>query len=433
MEKLDRTKNPEADDERFGNFVAGQRALAAEQGQSLLDLAKERKGWKESDSDTAKEHIENYKKDIERLRTEIDAKKRSLISRIIDYKKINSLRKEMNRRETILAQRNETQRQRTELIEYYDKIIDDEERLGRVMEEAYKENADFDARKKAELIEEEGNRNVGNLIKKHQVFFVHDIIDADWKPSANNRAINTKNLDYEDQLDIVLGLDPTISVSTLSPDSKNRTFGKNSWGVFLAGGRILGGEESDAGTVGMDLRSRYIPEASRSAKAINRAIERPNGGGKKEGSYNELVMERPEVAGVYFKWGSDYLPQIKEGTDISLKEKINGSYLSDEWWETLENSMKTGAPIFVIDNDNNVRMVYDINIKARTIKVTPKYDPENFVDMPGIYKQHTDKSSKRAAITRVFDKVSHIIPEEERISHEKEKHESDGKFFYSVH
>lgn len=273
------------------------------------------------------------------------------------------------------------------------------------------------------------------LIDEHKVFFVHDIVDVDWKPSENNKAIDTRELDFEDQLNITLGLDPTLSVSTISPDSKNRTFGRGSWGVVMSGGRIVGGQESDAATVATGLKDRHLDERFTSTEAIDKAIERPYSGEKENSeSYNELVLESPEVAGVYFKWRDD-LPEVSEGVEISLKnDEVSGYGSWDNWWNTIQETIKTGAPLFMMESNNNIRMVYDLDISQRTFKVTPIYTPETLIDMPEIYKQHTDESSKAKAIGRVIDKVGHLLTEEERDKYKSVGEEDDNlSQLYSVY
>lgn len=419
------------EDERYKAFAEDQRKLAAGIGERVSDVAKERKESKERDAESACQAVEEYGGKVERLREDVDAKKKSLLSKVINFKKLKELQKELHRSENILSEREAEQKWHEEMIGYYDRILEEEEAMGRLMEEAYVDNALFDEKKRVELAEEEKGRSVAEQAKKHGVFFVSDIVTADWKPSANNYAIDTRQLDFDDQLNIILGLEPTLSVSTLSLNSQNRTFGTGAWGVLLSGGRIIGGEETDAATVATGLRNRHIQKESRSIAAIDKAIERPWSGGK-EGStsYNELVVEQPEVAGVYFKIESSDIPHgMQEGMEIWLPEQYG-----DAWWEQIGSIMKTGAPLFAIEqNSIAVRMVYDINLKDRTFKVTPSYAPENMTDMPGIYKQHIDEGHRRDAIGKVLDKVAHLLSEEDRALHEQEKNKKAGDNFINVY
>jgi len=408
---------------------------AQEQGESLLTHVESLKEGKESDFETRQETIEEYKRRVEKLKNDIEGSKKSFIRSIIDFRKIASVRRELERTENILSQRQDEQERRRELIILYEGIVAGQNKIESLMDEAYLENAKFDEKRKAELIEGEKDRDVKTLIEKHKVYFVHDIVDSDWKPSENNKAIDTRELDFEDHLNIVLGLDPTLSVSTISPDSKNRTFGKKSWGIIMSGGRVVGGEENDAATVAMGLRDRHIDERFTSIDAIGDAIERPLAGGKENSvSYNELVLENPEVAGVYFKWTDDF-PEVREDVDISLKNNEVAGYGSwDGWWDNCQKSIETGAPLFMMESDNNIRMVYDINISNRTFKVTPVYTPETLIDMPEIYLQHNEESDKNKAVSRVIDKVEHLLTGEKREKYEQgESGNNSLSQFYRVY
>lgn len=422
---------PDAGDAQYEAFAKGKRQLAADIGERVLDVAHERKKSKELDIESAQHHIEAYQQKIEALRSDVDAKKRSLITKILNYKQLKELRMELIRTETIVQKREEEQKWRTEMIGYYDRIIEEEEQMGKLMEEAYADNELFDEAKRVELIEEEKGRSVMERAKKHNVFFMSDIVTAEWKPSPNNFAIDTKQLDFEDQLHIVLGLNPTIAVSTLSPDSKNRTFGNGAWGVLLSGGRITGGETNDAGTRATGLRSRaFHSKDSETIEGIDEAIEGRYEGKIKNSSYNELAVERPEVAGVYFKLEANDLPEdMQVGKDITLPRQFG-----DAWWGQVGKIMDTGAPMFVIERAaNTVHMVYDIDMQNRSFKITPAYDPENVANMPGVYKQHLDDEHRRVSVTKVFDKTSHLLTQEEREQHEREKDRGNSDNIINVY
>ena len=417
--------------DRYAQFADGRRKFAADIGERVLDVAHEGKESKDRDIESAQHHIEAYQQKIEALRSDVDAKKRNLITKVLNHKQLKELRKELIRTETIVQKREEEQKWRTEMIGYYDRIIEEEEQMGALMEEAYADNELFDEAKRMELIEEEKGRSVMERAKKHNVFFVSDIVTAEWKPSANNLAIDTKQLDFEDQLHIVLGLNPTIAVSTLSPDSKNRTFGNGAWGVLLSGGRITGGEPSDAGTRATGLRSRaFHSKDSVTIEGIDEAIEGRYEGKVKNSSYNELAVEKPEVAGVYFKLEAEYLPEdMQTGKDITLPKQFGNA-----WWEQVGKIMDTGAPMFVIERDTNtVHMVYDIDMQKRSFKITPAYEPNNVANMPGIYRQHLDDEHKRVSVTKVFDKTVHLLSAGEREVYEQEKDKGNSDNIINVY
>ncbi|MEK7515909.1 MAG: hypothetical protein AAB555_03250, partial [Patescibacteria group bacterium] len=147
-------------------------------------------------------------------------------------------------------------------------------------------------------------------------------------------------------------------------------------------------------------------------------ILRPTGGG----GYNELVIENPEVAGVYVKW-DDKMPQLEEGVSVSLGHKSSPEVLEDrrfrtygqgrdrysQWWDNLQEVMRHTPMVFVLDQqDNSVRELFDIDVVERSFKVTPKLSPGD------VLSHQRSKEQKRESATRVLDKVSARLTEEEK-------------------
>ena len=206
-------------------------------------------------------------------------------------------------------------------------------------------------------------------------------------------------------MDILSRLAPTISASTLDEGSKQRTFGKGSWGAFISGGRVVGGGRSDIGSVSVGLRDRRVmSERDVPLEAIEGAID----GRNRNESYNELIIEQPEVAGVYCKWFKD----IPLTENVSLQNGNGVGY--DSWWGRMKNVMDRNVPVFVLTQDNQTHLLYDIDTEKRTFKVAAKISPDDLVGMPGVYKQHTGVDEKRAAVGRVFEHVSYLLTEEEK-------------------
>ncbi|MDD2766987.1 MAG: hypothetical protein PHH40_04515 [Candidatus Moranbacteria bacterium] len=351
------------------------------------------------------EFLEAKGKEIQSLQGEIAQKKDSWIGRLIEFKTIRALEKTLQMVERMKNSAEEDKKRTDELIVAYDYIIAKDQNLTALKAEE-KAMMEMNAQEQlAKREQEEQARSVENISKKYSCFFIHDLVDADWKPSENNRAIDTKNLLSADQLDIVLGLDPTISVSTLREgNSADKTFGKGSWGVFLSGGKVLGGEPRDMGTSAYGLRERSVSKNSRSLESIDEAIISPH-----KASYNELVVEKPEVAGVYIKWGES-MPPLSETTSV---QNGNGSHY-DRWWENLQSMMKRNVPIFILTPDNRTRLIHHVNFQEKTFEVATKdMKPEDMVDLPGIYKQHIGEVEKRGAAMRQINAVRHLLSPEE--------------------
>lgn len=166
----------------------------------------------------------------------------------------------------------------------------------------------------------------------------------------------------------------------------------------------MGGGRSDIGSVAVGLRDRRVSTNDASLDSIENAI---TGRGDDE-PYNELIVEQPEIAGVYCRIPSG----IPLTENISLQNGNGVRY--DSWWGKLQNVMNRNVPIFVLTSDNKTHLLYDIDPEKRTFKVAGEVNPEDIVDMPGIYKQHLGKNEKKAAVGRVFDSVSHLLTDKEK-------------------
>lgn len=392
-------------DEKYQQFSDTEKMSWAAAGLNPLIEAEHAKRSTEVSLAGEQHSVEQYREKVENLRSDIEEKKSRILPRILEFRQIRGLEKELRGAERSLSSGEQMVQSRAELLSAYDHILTEQEELGALMEEANKENAQWDERKRGEYLEEEKKRDIGNLSRTHKTYFIHDIIDAEWKPSANNRAIDTKSLDWENQLDILTGLNPTISVSTLDQGSSQRTFGQGAWGAFISGGRAIGGGRSDIGSVAVGLRDRRVFGRDGSLEAIEEAVA----GRDVNESYNELIVEQPEVAGVYFKL-TDTMPPLSE--EMSFQNGNGVRY--DSWWKQMENVMNRNVPMFVLTQDNKAHLLYDIDTKKRTFKVAAEMSPEDIVSMPGIYKQHLGKDEKKAAVGRVFDNVSHLLADDEK-------------------
>lgn len=318
-----------------------------------------------------------------------------------EFKQIRDLEVRLKMTERMKNVAEEDKKRTDELIAGYDHIIAKDQDLTSIKAEARVVMETSAQERLVAKEQDEKLRSVEDITQRHGCFMVHDLVTADWKPSANNNAVDTKKLSLNDQLDIVLGLEPTIATSTLRVGNpQDKTFGRGSWGVFLSGGRTLGGEPQDAGTQAHGLRKRNVGERFRGVDSIDDAIMSPH-----KASYNELVVENPKVAGLYIKW-SDDMPPLSKITSVQ-----NGNGIRyDGWWENMKLVAERNIPIFVLTQDNRTRMIHGINFQEKTFQVAEgDISPEDMVNLPGIYKQHLGEPEKRAAAMRQINTVKHLL------------------------
>ncbi len=175
-------------------------------------------------------------------------------------------------------------------------------------------------------------RDVETLSRENGDIFLHGVptkYRANRNTSMNNPTFNTESLSTEDKLSLIMGLEPTISASVIREGQHDvETF--YTFGVILGGGTVLSAYAEDSGTVAEGLYSRsakYDKETKQIqrtsiqkniSKHLNKAIGTP-AEERRYGSYNEIVVEKPKVAGLYINI-SQFNPDF-ETIDISELQK----------------------------------------------------------------------------------------------------------------
>lgn len=199
--------------------------------------------------------------------------------------------------------------------------------------------------------EYEADRRAGNvteLMKNHNVLFVHGI--SRFTPDANSPL--QSSADVEDKFRIVLGLEPAISTSTISPGDGRESYWA-SQGFILAGGTVTEAHRRDAATKPHGLASRssmYSTNNIPIVEQISKAIQlRDNQGSLIK--YNELVVEHPKPSALY----------------VTLDNTPNNYNPYDEARSNMpEIAEKLGLPLVVIQNGKPFRAVYDTESKLLT-------------------------------------------------------------------
>lgn len=376
---------------------------------------------------------------IDRLREEMEEKKNGILRRILEFKRIREIRAEMGFQQRG-ADRHAKEKEEMELlITHVDTLIEDRKRFDTIVDEAFADNEAFDRDEQEKALEEERKRDVTELAKEHGAYFTHDFITSENKPSNVNHAVETDRLTLDEQADIVIALAPSIAVSTIHPGTRERMFNDefskrgSGFGCFLSGGRVQAGRPLDMGSVGVSLRERVVnrddvQSTKNISDAISKTFDDVEGPRYRDEntSYNELIVQDSEVAGIYFKWevGNGMQGELADNAEISLQNGNGVRY--DSWWDTIATFESGSAPLFVLDRGNNTaRLVYDIDFDRRTFKVTPVIAPDAMVSMPGIYRRHTDEGERRKAVMRVFDKVSGALSDEEKERYVSDEFESE--------
>ncbi len=154
------------------------------------------------------------------------------------------------------------------------------------------------------------HRTVEQTMMRNGVFFVHTI-DEDVRTRHNDNSNVSKETQFEDDLNILLSLEPSVSASSLLPGVDSEGYVSGIWtgsgGVIIGGGRITEAEHQDLGTVsrGIKNRSAYNARPEKTTEEIDSVIHAPRRAreGDYSGGYNEFVVNDPEISG-YFKQGA---------------------------------------------------------------------------------------------------------------------------------
>ncbi len=253
------------------------------------------------------------------------------------------------------------------------------------------------------------------LMKEKNCYFVHMMqVTKALDVSENNKSINTNKLTNVDKLDILYAANPTLSTSTLRPNTQDGTF-EGGFGVIFSQGEVISANQSDDGTIAKSLTEREIIGGAKNSKEdIDKAVDRPNGGYGK--SYNEIVLKEPEVAGGFMKidgeayknkisyeeesinYGSDGDEAVRKYGVLDLTNEKNGAVFDIPFSVLLE--MKSRGPVFLLDENNQMLLVTKIDEKARKLSFSLKSNtPADIAEVYGGKK--LNKYSKQEMLARL--------------------------------
>ena len=378
-----------------------------------------------------KEILDRRFAELEQVREQLNTGKNSLIRSIFDFGKIARLEQQLGAREGRFRESEAGAKKREELIEIYNRIIEEQQELSEKETTLAKTGEQSEAARAyleqtAEIIQ----RDVSNLMLENNCLFVHAIAYEDeFKPSVNNDVVDTKQFSAMDQVKIVHGIQPTISCSTLRENTTDGIFNSREMGVLVAGGRVLAANVEDMQTKADGLFSRKFDakagtaEAIKDALAHGRAVSAEEYAEKGERArtnfdYNEVVVENPASIGVYFS--KDYIlgqPEPSMFTEAYLMEKFgakdydptadaklrNALEKNDKWWERVRAMTEASMPVFIINGRNELYHIYNIDIGKRTFEATPKLEAQHLVDGSYRHNSFTVQERRKKMAEEVID------------------------------
>jgi len=183
----------------------------------------------------------------------------------------------------------------TEERENIKQLVDNDDKLKVLRQKLVEHYAKADglAKEKFEKIQ----KSVEQALVRNNAFLVHTLTTHE-KLRHNKNSNITGRATLEDDIDLLLSLEPSISTSSITPGVKTSLFQEEfgNIGVILGGGDIEGAAHADAGSISTGIkRRRIIGENSVSVEKIDETI-----GQRKDGDgYNEIVVNNPKVFGIF--------------------------------------------------------------------------------------------------------------------------------------
>jgi hypothetical protein len=211
---------------------------------------------------------------------------------------------------------------------------------------------------------ERQQKSVEQVVMRNNAFILHALESRssrrEDRPHENSPISQSASL--EDEMDILLSLEPSISTSSIKQDSENDLFANRSYGVILGGGEVVSARSRDI-TVPSSIKERMSSTGEiSSSEEIDTAISNHNSG------YDEILVNNPKIAGVFQKVeivDGDSVASIygtKESrrnveTSFGEHKKIYENELEDKvkkFRRNMEIAHERGVPQFILTENNRM-------------------------------------------------------------------------------
>lgn len=192
---------------------------------------------------------------------------------------------------------------------------------------------------------ERQQKTVEQVTMRNNAFILH-ALEANQKhrshrPHENSPVNQAATL--EDEIDILMSLEPSIATSSVRPQSEDRLFSNRFFGVILGGGDIESARGGDAATNPRDIKNRPAMERDQSPQVVDAEIS-----STKTDSYNELVVNNAKISGIFHKVSG---PPTQEGIPVL-------AFISPDSVESFRGAMdlarRRGVPQYVLTPENRM-------------------------------------------------------------------------------
>lgn len=236
-------------------------------------------------------------------------------------------------------------------------LVDNDDKLRALREKLAEHYAKADALAKEKF--EKIQKSVEQALIRNNSFLVHTFTTHE-KLRHNENSNITGRATLEDDIDLLLSLEPSISTSSITPGVRTSLFQEEfgNIGVILGGGDIEGATRTDAGSISTGIkRRRIIGEDSVSVEKIDETI-----GQRKDGDgYNEIVVNNPKVFGIF------------KSVRVDETGKMTGNPKAFEQY--VETATQKGVPPYIMTPDRRIFEFISIDDDGTVIvgsEITPE-------------------------------------------------------------
>lgn len=257
------------------------------------------------------------------------------------------------------------------------------------------------------------NRSLEHVMQRNNAFIVHKITEGEGRHNILSNVSGETT--YEDDIDILLSLEPSISASSATSGEKTKLWPGAS-GFLLGGGQVGAAESHDAGTTTDGIKRRGGGNSS--IEKIDEVVGRKDKESRQryesrgDHNYNEIVVNNPEVFGFFQNAEADesgrfwvYDLDIKEQSEKAGKEYVYRELLKgnvNNYRHRFSVAQERGIPLFIMTEDRKVYECLGVNDDG-TVKAGKQITPEEIATgRAGLSAEKRKQLGERLLKKKVF-------------------------------
>lgn len=277
--------------------------------------------------ESTKGKIESIEKSIADLEKSVQEQKSKIWYKFTHLFKKEKLddEKSLEEAQQKLGQAKEELAEKSRLIEETREVILESSELDEAKEELekfYSEQSEV----KSKFEEEREQRDLTRISREKGVLFFHGMPLSSFDTNStegHNLTLNTREIDVQSRIQMVVGLEPTLSMSTINENKPNKGM-YYPFGIIIKSGEVLSAYKGDASSdaLGLYARRGYSSEQGPQksiiqediANQINEAVENKHHYDK----YNEIIVQNPKISGLCIN-----IENPNRGVDLSQIKRIS--------------------------------------------------------------------------------------------------------------